>query len=170
MNRQRRNIFLAGLFSTYLVTAGCALSPKLTTPESISSLWRGRLAIRVEPDEADRLGRSISAGFELTGNATEGGLTLYTPIGGTAAVLTWSKLDASLLSQSELRYFPSLEALIEQAVGTNLPVEALFAWLAGTNASADGWTADLTNHASGRITANRAKPSPSAELRIVLER
>lgn len=138
--------------------------------DSTSSLWRGRLAVRVEADESNRLGRSLTAGFELTGNAVEGGLTLYTPIGGTAAVLAWSKIDASLISQSERRHFPSLKALIEQAVGTDIPVEALFAWLAGIHASADGWTVDLTDHPNGRITANRTDPGPAAELRVVLEK
>lgn len=149
---------------------GCALAPKVAVLYPTSSFWRGRLAVRVDADDANRPAHSVSAGFELTGNSIEGGLTLYTPIGSTAAVLMWSKHDASLLSQSERRHFPSLEALIEQAVGTDIPVEALFAWLAGTNASAEGWAVDLTDHTNGRITAKRTAPGPSAELRIVLER
>lgn len=128
------------------------------------------MAVRIDADENDRLGHSVTAGFELTGNAIEGGLTLYTPLGGTAAVLTWSKSNASLLSQSTVRYFSSLKALIEQAVGTDIPLYALFAWLDGNNASADGWTVDVTDYRNGRISANRTKPSPAAELKIVLER
>ena len=170
MSQQRRRILISALCSTYLLVAGCAHSPGVAIWDKNSSNWRGRLAVRVDADEADGPARSVSAGFELTGNAIEGGLTLYTPLGGTAAVLAWSKRDASLLSKSELRHFSSLEALIEQAVGTDIPVGALFAWLAGTNASANGWSADLTEHANGRITAKRTAPRPSAELRIVLER
>ncbi len=134
------------------------------------STWRGRLAVRVGANGADRPAQSVSAGFELTGNANEGGLTLYTPIGGTAAVLAWSRQDASVTSKSEMRHFSSLNELIDQVLGTSIPVEALFAWLAGTNASAGGWTADVTDHAKGRITAQRSTPLPPAELRIVLEK
>ncbi|WP_210547399.1 lipoprotein insertase outer membrane protein LolB [Rhodoferax sp. PAMC 29310] len=133
-------------------------------------VWRGRLAVRIAADEQNGAARSVSAGFELTGNTKEGGLTLFTPIGGTAAVLAWSKNDASLTSPSDQRHFPSLEALINHIVGTPIPVESLFAWLNGTAASADGWTADLSGHANGRITAQRTTPGPSAELRVVLDK
>jgi outer membrane lipoprotein LolB len=170
VSRQRRKVLLSGLYATCFLVTGCAVSPKAAVVDSTSPIWRGRLAVRVDADGIDRLGRSVSAGFELTGNAIEGGLTLYTPIGGTAAVLAWSEHNASLFSKSEVRHFPSLKALIEEAVGTDIPVEALFAWLAGINASADGWTVDLIDYTDGRLTARRAAPSPPAELRIVLEK
>lgn len=126
--------------------------------------------MRIAADEQNGAARSVSAGFELTGSAKEGGLTLYTPIGGIAAILAWSKDEASLTSASDQRHFPSLEALINHTVGTPIPVEALFAWLNGIDASSDGWTADLSGHANGRITAQRTTPAPPAELRIVLDR
>ena len=69
----------------------------------------------------------------------------------------------------DARHFDSLDGLIKQAVGTEIPVEALFAWLAGQNMKAAGWEADLTQHTSGRITARRMHP-PSAELRLILEK
>lgn len=169
MSQRRRKILLSGLCSATFGITGCAIAPKVTDFDSTSSIWRGRLAVRVEADESNRFGHSLTAGFELTGNAIEGELTLYTPIGGTAAVLTWSKIDATLFSQSERRHFPSLKALIEQAIGTDVPVEALFAWLAGANAFVEGWTVDLTNHLNGRITAIRTHPGPATELRVVLE-
>jgi outer membrane lipoprotein LolB len=150
--------------------AGCALPPLSPNLSPGLRVWRGRLAVRVEADGAEQPARSVSAGFELTGTATEGGLTLYTPIGGTAAVLAWSSGDASFTTSSERRHFPSLNALIKEAVGTPIPVQALFAWLDGSYTSADGWTADLTGHTDGRITAKRTTPAPQAELRIVLDR
>jgi outer membrane lipoprotein LolB len=143
------------------------MAPNLETQASI---WRGRLAVRIDADGATQPAQSVSAGFELTGNAIEGGLTLYTPIGGTAAVLNWSQHDASIIAQSEQRHFTSLDALIQAALGTPIPINALFSWLDGTNTPADGWMADLTGHANGRITARRTTPAPPAELRIVLER
>jgi outer membrane lipoprotein LolB len=73
-------------------------------------------------------------------------------------------------AQGEQRHFESLDALIQQAVGTDVPVAALFAWLSGTQMTADGWTADLTQHAQGRITARRTSPLPGAELRLIFDK
>lgn len=170
MSQQRRTFLRSALYASSFLLTACALPPTALNSGQALSTWRGRLAVRVGADGADRPAQSISAGFELTGNPSEGGLTLYTPIGGTAAVLTWSKHDATLMSKSEVRHFPSLNEMINQVLGTSIPVEALFAWLGGTNASANGWTADLTAHADGRITGQRNTPIPSAELRIVLEK
>ena len=170
MKSHHRRKIIAGLCTVTFGITGCALAPKVSDLHSTSSIWRGRLAVRVEADETNRLGHSLTAGFELTGNATEGGLTLYTPIGGTAAVMTWTRTDATLLSQSERRRFPSLKVMIEQIIGTDIPVDALFAWLQGTNAAAEGWMADVTDHQNGRIKAVRTLPSPAASLRVVLEK
>ena len=72
-------------------------------------------------------------------------------------------------AQGEQRHFESLSALIQQAVGTDIPVSALFSWLAGTHMSTAGWTADLTQYDQGRISARRSNPLPAAELRLILE-
>jgi outer membrane lipoprotein LolB len=72
-------------------------------------------------------------------------------------------------TQGEIRHYESLDALIKQAVGTEIPVVALFAWLAGDNMNVAGWSADLSQHAEGRITARRTEPTPIAELRLILE-
>lgn len=66
--------------------------------------------------------------------------------------------------------FESLDALIKQAIGTDIPVAALFGWLAGDDLKVAGWSADLSQHALGRITARRTAPTPVAELRLVLEK
>ena len=130
------------------------------------SPWRGRLAVRVEAEQP----QSFSAGFELAGDALTGQLTLYTPLGTTAASLLWSSQTAIMRANGDIRYFESLNDLIRQAVGTDLPVAALFAWLAGDNMTVAGWSADLTQHADGRITARRTEPAPAAELRLVFEK
>jgi outer membrane lipoprotein LolB len=106
----------------------------------------------------------------LTGNSQVGELTLYTPLGSTAAALSWSTHTAVMRTHGDVRYFESLDALIKQAVGTDIPVVALFAWLAGDNMNVAGWSADLSQHAKGRITARRTNPAPGAELRLVLEK
>lgn len=154
------------LFATVFI-AGCAVPTRAgISNQSEVSLWRGRLAVRVESDQP----QSFAAGFELTGNAQVGELTLYTPLGSTAAALSWSSQTAVMHTNGDVRYFESLDALIKQAVGTEIPVVALFAWLAGDNMAIAGWSADLSQHANGRITARRTQPAPLAELRLVLEK
>lgn len=154
------------IFATIFI-AGCAAPTRtIVSNESEVSLWRGRLAVRVESEQP----QAFSAGFELTGNAQAGELTLYTPLGNTAAALSWSPQTAVMRSNGDVRHFESLDALIKQAVGTEIPVVALFAWLAGDNMAVAGWSADLSDHANGRITARRSQPAPLAELRLVLEK
>jgi len=129
------------------------------------SPWRGRLAIRVESEPV----QAFSAAFELSGGATAGALTLLTPLGTTAAALTWTPEGSTLRSSAEVRQFPTLGALMRQTVGAELPVAALFAWLNGGTATAAGWQADLSQRDNGRITARRDLPLPVTELRLVLE-
>lgn len=99
-----------------------------------------------------------------------GELILYTPLGSTVAALSWSSGSALMRTNGEVRHFESLDALIKQAVGVEIPVAALFAWLAGDRMAASGWDADLSQHDQGRITARRMAPAPLAELRLVLEK
>jgi outer membrane lipoprotein LolB len=144
----------------------------VTAPnQSKISVWRGRLALRVEADQLrpESAPSAFSAAFELSGSPRVGELTLYTPLGGTAAALSWTPQTAVLRANGSVRYFDSLDELIRQTVGTELPVATLFAWLAGDNLVLAGWSADLSEHANGRITARRTEPEPAAELRLVLE-
>lgn len=114
--------------------------------------------------------QSFAAEFELTGTPLTGELIFYTPLGTTAATLSWTPLSAVMQTNTEIRTYESLDALIKQAVGTDIPVSALFAWLTGDDKKAAGWSADLSQHANGRITARRTEPTPVAELRLVLEK
>jgi outer membrane lipoprotein LolB len=59
--------------------------------------------------------------------------------------------------------------LIKQALGSEIPVTALFAWLGGNNMEAAGWSADLSLRASGRIVARRMTPAPPTELLVLLD-
>jgi outer membrane lipoprotein LolB len=163
-------IFVIVFFAIFLI-AGCAAPTRAKS--QISSeipVWHGRLAIRIEADSLSTSAQSFSAEFELTGDPVTGELTLFTPLGSTAATLNWSPQTATLRSNNDTRTFDSLDALIRQAVGTDIPVAALFAWLAGDGLKAAGWSADLSQHAAGRISARRSEPSPGAELRLVLEK
>jgi outer membrane lipoprotein LolB len=160
------NSFL--LLAMFLI-AGCATSsiPESQLP-SYSSPWHGRLSLRISPDQGPP--QAFSAAFELTGNQQAGELTLYGPLGTTAASMAWSPQSAFMRANGEVRYFGSLNELIKEAVGTELPVNALFAWVAGEGKVASGWRADLSDYPRGRIKASRQEPAPAAELNLILNR
>jgi outer membrane lipoprotein LolB len=157
---------LASALLLNFLMAGCAFPPKKETAHrQDASTWRGRLAVRVETAQP----QSFSASFELTGSAVAGEMTLFNPLGGTAAVLTWDAQTATMRVNGDVQHHPSLNALISRAIGTEIPVGALFGWLAGELAVAEGWNPDLSQHANGRILAKRTSPAPPVELRLVLE-
>lgn len=150
-----------------MVLAGCASPPKMTGPtDTQTGPWSGRLALAVEGNQS----QSFSAGFELKGHAGAGDLTLFTPLGGTLAVLAWAPGSATLRSNGQTREFPSVEALVAHATGSAIPVAALFDWLRGTDTPVPGWQADLSQLPQGRLRARRLDPPPPADLRVVLER
>lgn len=156
-----------GLVAALVLLAGCATAPKPSGPaDAVNGPWSGRLALRVE----DKPGESFSAGFELKGTAQAGELTLHSPLGGIAAVLSWRPGSALLRSNGQAREFPSVDTLIEHVAGAAIPVAALFDWLKGIDAQVPGWRADLSQLGQGRLAAKRLQPQPQADLRVVLER
>lgn len=168
--KRRALAHLAAILFAIIFVAGCAAPTGAgVSNQSERPVWRGRLAVRVEADQAQQQPQAFAAGFELSGNAQVGELTLYTPLGTTAAVLSWSAQTALMHSNGDVRSFSSLDDLIKQAVGIEIPVVALFAWLAGDNMTVSGWSADLSQRANGRITARRMESAPFTELRLVLE-
>jgi outer membrane lipoprotein LolB len=153
-------------FAVVLAT-GCATPPRTTVPaDTATGPWSGRLALQVE----DKQSQSFSAGFELKGSARAGELALFTPIGGTLAVLDWTPDSAVLRSEGKTRNFESVEALMTHATGAAIPVAALFDWLRGINTPVAGWQADLSLLGQGRLRARRLEPAPQADLRVVLDR
>ena len=156
----------AWLIAASLLLAGCATAPKPAPTDAAASVWSGRLALQVQ----DKPGDSFSAGFELRGNANAGELTLYTPMGGALAVLSWQPGQATLRSGGRVQQFGSADALVAQATGSPIPLSALFDWLNGAQPNVPGWRADLSQLAEGRIAAKRFDPLPEADLRVVLER
>lgn len=164
----KRRVLIA--LGAVLLVTGCATSPPSYGPVgSETSPWRGRLAVRIDADPNTSPSQSFSAEFELSGSARAGALTLFTPIGTTAAALSWSPHTAILKTNGDSQTFLTLDALVKQVIGTEVPVAALFAWLAGDNMNASGWSADLSRHLDGRIIARRLTPAPAAELRLVLD-
>ena len=148
-----------------LAVAGCA-NPKLLQREPAdTAFWSGRLALQVE----DTSSQSFSAGFELKGSARRGELALFTPLGGTLAVLSWQPGGAQMVADGKTRSFESIDALVQQATGSVIPVAALFDWLGGTDTQVPGWRADLSRLKDGRVQAHRSAPLPAADLRVVIE-
>ena len=154
------------LLLTLVLLGGCALPPPTPQPpDADTAVWRGRLALRVDSEPP----QSFFAAFELRGQASDGELQLFSPLGTTLARLQWSPRSATLHNNGESRQFDSLDALATQATGAAIPIAALFDWLRGRNVQADGWAADLTQLDEGRLLARRSVPAPHSELRLILE-
>lgn len=163
----RRTLLLAAA-PLALVLAGCA-QPRLRPERAADpAFWSGRLALQVHDAQAQD--QSFSASFELQGAERAGQLILLSPFGAALAELQWSPAGAQLRQSGQLRESASLDALVQDTIGTPLPIGALFAWLAGEAAAAPGWQADLSQLAEGRLRAERTDPLPRATLRLVLDR
>lgn len=150
-----------------------ARSAPVPVPVPLPAVYRGRLALTVDANAAQAAesarAQSFSAAFELSGNPQTGELALFTPLGGTIAVLNWAPAVARLRANNEVRDFDSLSALLKHATGAEIPVAALFSWLAGDKVPAEGWQLDLSQFASGRLFAKRSFPLPPLELRVILD-
>ncbi len=136
-----------------------------------SQAWAGRISLQVQGTPDGAAPQSFSASFELRGQPEQGVLTLISPLGNVLGVLRWLPGEAVLDSgNSKLQRFASVESFLAQNTGAAVPMTALFSWLRGDNTPVTGWTADLSRHSEGRITARRDQPTPQADLRVVLDR
>jgi outer membrane lipoprotein LolB len=162
-----RLLLLHGCLIATILIAGCARPISATAPnDSTKELWTGRISLHVQSEPE----QSFSAGFELKGKPERGELTLTSPLGNVLGVLRWSPGKAELDSGNQnIQRFDSVDALMARATGAAVPLNALFGWLQGDNATAKGWLADLSRHSEGRISAKRTQPAPQADLRIVLD-
>lgn len=149
-----------------LVMVACAQAPRVPSlPDTVRSQWSGRLALRIDSDPV----QSFHAAFDLRGSAQSGELSLFSPLGSTLARMTWAPGRAQMDWNGQQRQFDSIDTLTRQATGTELPIASMFAWLAGRESNADGWTADLHALADGKLVARRAEPLPTVQMRLVLE-
>lgn len=162
-----RRLLLAGFLAATFLIAGCARPISGTALNGLKNeFWTGRISlnVRTEPEQ------SFSAGFELKGRPERGELTLISPLGNVLGVLRWAPGEAELdPGNGRIQRFASVDELMAQATGAALPLAALFAWLAGDNAAASGWSADLSRRGEGRILASRTQPLPRADLRVVVD-
>ena len=172
-----RRVFAATLL---LAAAGCAtVQPPAPIPASSEDL-AGRMSLRVEA-AGNAPARSLTAAFELRGNADAGRLDLTTPLGSVLAQARWSPREVVLATPRGERAFPDLDALTREVLGESLPVAALFDWLRGrpwagapSTAGAGGfeqlgWNVDLAHFDDALVSARRETP-PSVNVRIKLDR
>jgi outer membrane lipoprotein LolB len=154
------------LIAIFLI-AGCEGNPRARGQNDAKiEAWAGRISLQVASEPV----QSFSASFELKGRAENGELTLISPLGNILGVLRWSPGQALLdRGKQDIQQFASIDELMERTTGAAIPLTALFAWLQGTNATASGWSADLSRHGEGRVSARRTLPAPEADLRVVLD-
>lgn len=161
----RRRVCIALVAAVY-VLGGCASPPQNESGTAPAvEQWSGRLGLIVDSDPPEQ----FHAGFDLVGNPASGQLDLYTPLGSTLASLEWHPGIAVLREGGRTQQFDSVDALAAAAVGTSVPVRALFAWLRGVPQAVDGWQVDLSELAQGRLQARRLQPLPQAQLRLILD-
>jgi outer membrane lipoprotein LolB len=146
-----------------LALAGCA-APRMPAAPG-EATWNGRLALSVASEPP----QSYAAGFDLRGSPQAGELLLTSPLGTTLATVTWSPGRAEMIQGGRSTRRSSLAELSTDLGGSTVPVAALFDWLKGQPTTVDGWTADLSRYADGRIVARREQPLPASELRLVFE-
>jgi outer membrane lipoprotein LolB len=107
----------------------------------------------------------VAAAFELEGHAEQGELTLFSPLGHVSLVLRWSPGLAQWEQNGQTRNFASLSEMTQAATGTDLPLTALFEWLAGRDPAVPGWTLERGGPA-GRWSAKRNLPEPAVTLMV----
>ncbi len=133
----------------------------------VPTTWAGRLSLTIEKDFSQKT--HIHIAFELEGNAQEGQLQVEGPFGTAAILLRW-RPGLAVLSQGDRSYrFASLADLIQRSIGTDLPIEAVFAWLRNETVHVPGWDVESKPSQGGPLVARRYEPWPRLELRVVLQ-
>jgi outer membrane lipoprotein LolB len=152
-----------------VVLAGCATPSRtgkpLSAEQTNSPEWHGRISVQVQGPHPS----SMSASFSLRGDAKNGELDLYSPLGTTLGALQWTPQWVQLRDGGQHQFFNSLNDLTERATGAALPVDAIFGWLQGRDVPAPGWLADLSAAPKGTVAARRISPAPEVILRIKLD-
>jgi outer membrane lipoprotein LolB len=162
---------------------GCAAVPK-SNPAIGGDALSGRLSVRVEGLDG-AAARSMSAAFELQGDAQNGSLNLATPLGTVLAQARWAPRKVVLATPQGESSFDDLDALTREVLGETVPVVALFDWLRGRpwpGASSAalvtpiepgfrqlGWAISLARFDKALVTAQREQ-APAVTVRAQLDR
>jgi outer membrane lipoprotein LolB len=168
----------AAVLLAALAVAACA-----TAPPPGADVLSGRMALQVDAS-GERAAQSMSASFELRGDAERGELRLSTPLGTTLAAAHWAPGEARWVTPQGEQRFADLAALSLAAFGEALPLRALPDWLRGrpwpqapgpAQALVPGpgflqlgWTIELAHFDRGQLQAWRPGP-PRVRLRAALD-
>jgi outer membrane lipoprotein LolB len=125
----------------------------------------GRFALQVDSQPP----QSFMTSFDLTGGWPEGTLNIYNPFGMQMARVEWTAQSARLRQGNQVREAASLESLVYQLTGTQLPTTALVDWLGGKPTPAEGWNVDVSEWHLRRLVLERVQPAPRTVLRIAFE-
>ena len=138
-----------------------------TTPTP-GSHFEGRLLIEIQSTPAKR----ISASFELDTDVNSGELRLLGPFGTTSALITWSQASALLQSNDmspPTRLYPSLSALVQQWLGTELPLQNILRWLEGQDEQIPGWQLmDLGGNTKVALKLSGPQSEPAVSIKMIL--
>ena len=180
MTGRLRATALAPLIAALLLAA-CAVVPR---PRAGSEALSGRMTVRVE-ESATTAGRSVTAAFELSGDAQQGTLALSTPLGTTLASARWQPGTVALSTPEGESKHADLASLTREMLGEELPVAAMFDWLRGrpwpgaassplappadSGFSQLGWDISLAQFADALVVARR-RQKPPVTVRVKLDR
>ena len=175
---KRRDLLTTALALATL--SGCAtVEPPLAAPDLMARRYAGRMAVKVEGDEA----RSFSAGFDLEGTDQRGWLALVSPLGTQVGRAVWQPGRVVWQSADGDRRFETLDALSRELLGDVLPLGAMLDWMAGRPWSGEssrpltdatgfrqlGWDVQTGRVREGVIVAQRRLPIPMVTVRIKLD-
>ena len=168
-NEKRRWLcWLAWLLFSFFI-ASCANHQSAGALNDLKyEAWSGRISVRTT-GAGFQAPQQFSAGFVLIGSATEGELSLDTPLGTTLAKARWTPGRAELTQGSTTQAYANIDDMTTALTGEPLPLAALFQWLQGEASTVNGWTPNLTQYAQGRISAIRQRPSGDTVIRVVLD-
>ena len=191
----RRSPALCGLLWLVAATVlgGCASVPEpVSVPLPVpipgtadpADALSGRLAVRVDAS-ASAPARSVSAAFDLRGDANVGRLNLASSFGFVLARAHWAPGRVALVTPQGETEYADLDALTREVLGESLPVAALFDWLRGrpwpgaastpTVPPADagfeqlGWVVNLARFDEALVSARRER-EPVVNVRVRLDR
>jgi outer membrane lipoprotein LolB len=166
-----------------LLLGGCAAVPR-SGPALNGEPLSGRLSVRVE-GSGGAAPRSLSASFELQGDAQNGRLDLASPLGTVLAQARWAPRQVVLATPQGESTFDDLDALTREVLGESIPVVALFDWLRGRpwpGATSTalvppsepgfqqlGWAISLAHFDKSAIAARREQ-APAVTVRAQLDR
>jgi len=169
------SIFLMGACSTG-PAATQTFTPPPSNPESSQvvsvqappippAFKAGRFALQIDSQPP----QSFITSFDLTGGLPEGALNIYNPLGMQMARVEWTAQSARLLQGNQVRESSSLERLVLELTGAQLPTAALVDWLSGKPTPAEGWRVDVSEWHLRRFVLERVNPAPRTVLRIAFE-